>query len=175
MLGASSGKDVVAQFKKFEENAKSLGYPISGFQYALIRNYINGGYSGINKALRSASWTPAQHVYARMVNNAIEKLPKFTGTVTRGTSLDASQIANYKPGHVIRESAFTSTGIGFKFGGNVSYKIKAIGKRGGDFSGGANQSEKEVLFKANTYFLVHKVENKNGVTHIEMEEVESHD
>jgi uncharacterized protein len=33
---------------------------------------------------------------------------------------------------------------------------------------------RKVLFKANTFFLVHKVEVKGGTTHIEMEEVESH-
>ena len=57
---------------------------------------------------------------------------------------------------------------------NVHYKIKAIGKRGADFSTSANKSEKEVLFKAHTYFLVHKVEKKGGTTYIEMEEVEHH-
>jgi hypothetical protein len=37
-----------------------------------------------------------------------------------------------------------------------------------------NEGEKEVLFKAHTFFLVHKVETKHGHTHIEMEEVEHH-
>jgi len=173
MLGKSSG-DVVAQFKGYEEQAKKLNYPISGFQYALIRNYIDGGYHQINEHLRSGTLSTGMHVYARLVNNALDKLPKYSGTVTRGASLTPQQIANYKVGHVVEERAFTSTGIDYKFGGNVSYKINAIGRRGGDFSKGANTGEREVLFKAHTFFLVHKVEQKGGVTHVEMEEVEGH-
>lgn len=166
--------DLVEKFKDYEEKAKKLNYPISGFQYALIRDYINGGYHDINKALRGTSLTPAQHVYTRLVNNALDKLPKFTGQLQRGTTLTAEQIANYKPGHVIEEKSFTSTGDGFKFDGNVHYNIKAIGKRGADFSKGANKGEKEILFKAHTFFLVHSVETKNGKTTINMEEVEGH-
>lgn len=174
MMGKdSSSKELVAQFKKFEQDAAALGYPISGFQYALIRNYINGGYRKVNPELRSTTWTPQMHVYARLVNNAIDKMPSYTGTVERGTTLDASQLAHYIPGQVVTEHAFTSSGVNFKFDGNVYYTIKANGHRNADFSKGANPSEREVLFKAKTQFLVHKVEKKNGVTHIEMEEVES--
>jgi phage-related protein (TIGR01555 family) len=170
------GADLVEKFKGWEHQAKQLGYPISGFQYALLRDYIDGGYTTINPALRSKSWTPAQHVYAKMVNNAIDKLPKFTGNVLRGANLNAQDLEAYKPGHVMTETAFTSTGIGFKFSGrNTHFTIKATGKRGGDLSKGANKGEKEVLFKARTNFLVHKVEKKGSVTYIEMEEVEAYD
>jgi hypothetical protein len=175
MMSESSSKaDLIEKFKSYQVAAEKLGYPISGFQYALIRNYIDGGYKAINKALRANSPSVAQHVYARLVNNAIDKLPKYTGTVVRGTTLDPSEMAHYKPGHVVTEHGFTSTGVGYKFGGNVHYTIKAHGMRGGDFSTGANTGEKEVLFKAKTQFLVHKVEKKGGTTYIEMEEVEGH-
>lgn len=172
--GSGGSKDLIAKFKAWENQAKSLGYPISGFQYALIRDYINGGYTKINPALRSPNLTIEQHVYTRMVNDALEKLPKHTGEVLRGADLDPDVIATYKPGFITQEAAFTSTGKGFKFNGNVHFTIKAIGKRGADLSTGANKSEKEVLFKAGTRFLVHKKENKNGITYIEMEEVEHH-
>ena len=173
MMGGSDA-DVVEQFKSYAKQAESLGYPISGFQYALIRNYINGGYSQVNEKLRSGSFDAQTHVYARLVNHAIDKMPKYTGEVLRGTHLSPQQVAKYQPGNVIKEDAFTSTGVGFKFGGNVAFKIKAIGKRGGDFSKGANTGEKEVLFKANTFFIVHSVKTAGSTTHIEMEEVEGH-
>lgn len=175
MIGVGKSSELVKQFQVYQSDAANLGYPISGFQYALIRNYINGGYSSINAALRAPSMTQAQALYARMVNNALDKLPKYEGLVERGTHLEPSQIAAYQPGHVVPHRAFTSTGIGYKFGGNVHYKIKAIGKRGADFSKGANQHEKEVLFKANTNFLVHKVTKSGNTTIIEMEELENND
>lgn len=173
MMGGSQ-TDFIQKFKKYESQAKGHGYPISGFQYALVRNYINGGYTKVNDALRAGSVSAAQHLYARLVNDALDKMPKYEGIVERGTSLTASQLAAYKPGHVVEERGFTSTGKGYSFGGNVRYKIKSIGRRAADFSGGANQGEQEVLFKAHTFFLVHKVETKGGTTHIEMEEVEGH-
>lgn len=175
MLGKnSSSGDLVAQFKGYQQTAVKYGYPISGFQFALISSYIDGGYGAVNKAMRSGSMSAAQHVYAKIMNNALEKMPKYTGNVIRGTSLTAEQIAKYKPGHVVREDAFTSTGKGYSFGGNVSYSIKATGGRGVDFSTGANQGEKEVIFKSNTFFMVHKVTKKGDTTHVEMEEVEGH-
>lgn len=173
MMGGTQA-DVIESFKKFETQAKAHGYPISGFQYALIRNYIDGGYAQINKALRSGNWAPQQHVYARLVNNALDKMPKYSGWVDRGTNLSPADVAKYKEGTVIQEQSFTSSGIGYSFGGNVRFKIKANGKRGADFSGGANKGEKEVLFKAGTYFMVHKVSQHGGSTHIELEEIEGH-
>lgn len=101
-------------------------------------------------------------------------MPKYSGYADRGASLSAEDIAKYKPGMVIQEQSFTSSGIGYSFGGNVRFKIKANGKRGADFSGGANKGEKEVLFKAGTYFQVHKVTMSGDTTHIEMEEIEGH-
>lgn len=176
MMGKESGGDVVKQFQQWETEAKKKGLKnVTGFQYALIRNYIDGGYKSINNALRAGTWTAAQHVYARLLNKALDTFPKYTGTVVRGATLDASQIAHYKAGHVVPEQSFTSTGKGYKFDGNVHYTIKATGKRGADFhASDVNAGEQEVLFKANTFFMVHKVEVKDGVTHIEMEEVDDH-
>jgi len=170
MHGGNAG-DLVQKFQHYEKQAKDIGYPISGFEYALLRDYINGGYKAVNAGLRDKTVSLKNHVYAKMVNGALDKLPKYTGEVQRGTTLSPEQIAEYKPGHVVRHGSFTSTGAGFKFSGNVHYKIKAVGKRGADIRG-ANGHEKEILFKSNTFFLVHKVEQKGGTTHIEMEEVD---
>ena len=164
----------INKFKTYQKEAENLGYPISGFQYALIRNYIDGGYLSVNAALRGGSMTMGQHLYVKMVNDALDKVPKYSGTVVRGTHLPQDVVSKYKPGYVVEESGFTSTGVGFKFGGNVIYTIKATGKRGANLSTGANIHEKEVLFKAHTFFLVHSVKKAGSETHIEMEEVDGH-
>jgi hypothetical protein len=175
MIGYSP-KNLAAQFALHEKEAKKYKYPISGFQYALIRNYIDGGYTSINSALRkdAESMSPKHQMYKKIMNDAMAKMPQYKGEVTRGTYLTTAQIAKYKVGEVVEEMGFTSTGIGFSFSGNVHYKIKAIGKRGADFSKGANTGEKEVLFRSNTFFLVKNI-TKDPVkdkTVIEMEEVE---
>lgn len=175
MLGSTTG-DIVESFKGYEKTASKYGYPITGFQCALIKNYSNGGYSAVNKALRSGAWTPAQHVYVSMVNKALMAMPKFTGICRRGTSLSDEQIAVYKEGHIIQDNGFMSTASqGGGFSGNVRFTVKAIGRRGASIQKLSNHpGESEVLFAARTFFKVNKVTTKGGETHIEMEEWEEH-
>lgn len=174
MLGSKSG-DIVEHFKGYAEKAKAFGYPISGFQCALIMNYSNGGYHEVNAKLRSGSWTPAQHMYVSMVNKALMEMPKHTGILTRNTSLTQEQIAMYKEGHIIQEPSFLSTSTGSVFSGNVQYKVTATGKRGASIQKLSHyKNEKEVLFAARTFFKVNKVEKSGGKTIIHMEEWEEH-
>lgn len=175
MLG-KSGTDLIGDFKQYETQAKNLGYPISGFQCALIKNYSNGGYHAINDALRKGAWTPAQHAYVSMANKALDAMPKHTGKCVRGAQLTPEQIASYPEGHIIQESAFMSTAShGEGFGRNVKFHITAIGKRGASIQKLSNYpGENEVLFQARTFFKVSKVENKGGKTEIHLEEWEEH-
>ncbi len=172
MLGAKS-EDLAQKFKHYEAEAKQYGYPITGFQSALIKNYSDGGYTQINAALRSGSWTPEQHVYASMVNKAIMRMPPHKGLCYRGTSLSPSDLARYKEGHIVEERAFMSTAANpnSAFGGNVRFTVTAMGKRGTHIKKLSNhKGEDEVLFAARTFFKVTKVEKKGDVTHIHMEE-----
>jgi hypothetical protein len=174
MLGSSTG-ELVETFKTFEKQAASLGYPISGFQCALIKNYSDGGYHAVNQALRAGSWTPAQHMYVSMVNKALDKMPKYKGVVKRGTTLTAEQIAQYKEGHIVQDNGFMSSSTGKGFSGNVRYTVTAHGIRASSIEKLSHYpGEKEVLFQARTFFKVNKVTKEGGVTHIEMEEWEEH-
>lgn len=163
MMGGNKA-DVVSTFKKYEDQAKALGYPITGFQAALIKNYSGSGYAHINPHLRSGSWTEAQHVYVKMVNKALKQMPTFKGVCRRGTSLTPEQQQPYKVGHIVPQNAFmstTSTGKGFS--GNTSYVVTAIGKRGASIQNlSSHPSEGEVLFAARTYFKITKVEGAVG-------------
>jgi phage-related protein (TIGR01555 family) len=162
MLGGSTS-DVVKAFKSYETKVKGYGYPISGFQGALIANYSNGGYSAVNKALRSGSWTLQQHVYAKMINKALRAMPTYTGQVQRGTTLTAADQAKYIAGNVVPDAGLMSTSISSPFGGNTKFHITAIGKRGAHIKKLSNYpSEDEVLFAARTCFKVTKVEGKPG-------------
>lgn len=162
MLGGNK-KDVVASFKSYEQKAQQYGYPISGFQAALISNYTNGGYSSVNAALRSGSWSVAQNVYVKMVNKALAKMPTYKGVAQRGAQLTAEQQARYVEGNIKPEEAFMSTSVSKPFGGNTKFVVTAIGKRGAHVKKLSNHaSEDEVLFAARTLFHVTKVEGKPG-------------
>jgi hypothetical protein len=175
MIGGKQA-DLVEKFKGYQSEAASLGYPISGFQAALIKNYSNGGYHEVNKALRSGAWSPAQHTYVAMVNKALMAMPKHKGTVTRGTTLSSADQAKYAEGKITQEEAFMSSSTGKGFGGNTTFKITAIGKRGASIQQlSHHHGEKEVLFAARTYFKVNKVEGSpGGAMTIHLEEWEEH-
>lgn len=175
MVGGSTA-DVIKQFHGYEQEAKGLGYPISGFQAALVKNYSDGGYGAINGSLRTGSWTVAQHVYVKMVNKALAKMPAHTGTVNRGATLDSKTQALYKVGHVIEERAFTSTSTGGGSSGNTRFKITAIGKRGASIQKLSHYpNEQEVLFQARTFFKVTKVETAGGHMTVHMTEMSDED
>jgi 8-oxo-dGTP pyrophosphatase MutT (NUDIX family) len=176
MLGSKTG-DLVEKFKSYAKAAENYGYPITGFQAALISNYSDGGYHEINKALRSGAWTPAQHAYVAMVNKALMAMPKHTGGgLTRHTSLTADQQKGYLQGHIVQEHALMSTSTGSVFSGNTTFKVTGIGKRGASIQKLSNHAgEKEVLFAAKTYFKVNKVEGTpGGKMVIHLEEWEEH-
>lgn len=172
MLGGNQS-DVIASFKTYENQAKSYGYPVTGFQAALIRNYTDGGYGAINSALRTGTWTVAQHVYAKMVNKALRAMPTYTGTVRRGAHLSPEEQAKYVVGNVTEERAFTSTSISKPFGGNTNFVITAIGANGAHVKKLSNHAgEDEVLFAARTFFKVTKVDGAPGGTMtVHMEEM----
>lgn len=174
MLGSSTG-DVVAQFKSYEAKAKSFGYPITGFQAALISNYTNGGYRAINEALREGVVEEKQHVYVKLMNKALQAMPRHEGTVKRGATMPSSEQAKYKVGHVKVEQSFTSTSISKPWSGNTQFTIKSIGKRGAHVKKLSNYAgEDEVVFSAHTFFKVTKVEGSpGGQMHVHMEEMDS--
>ena len=174
MIGGSQS-DVIKSFKQYEEEAKGYGYPITGFQCALIKNYTNGGYRSINSGLRDGvSWTAAQQVYVKLMNKALKAMPTFTGVTKRGTSLTAAKQKDYVVGNVVEERAFTSTSPTKPWSGNTQFTINAIGKRGAHVKKlSSHGSENEVVFAARTFFHVDKVETKNGTMHVTMTEIEN--
>lgn len=172
MLGTTAAK-TADLLKSYESKAKAAGLPISGFEAALIANYSDGGYIGVNTAMRHGSVTQAQHVYRKMVNKAILAMPKHTGVVTRNTLLSAEQQALYIPGNIVEERSFTSTSTGNVFSGNTQFKITAIGRRAASIKQLSNSpGEDEVLFAARTNFKVNKVETTGGKMVIHMEEMD---
>jgi hypothetical protein len=165
-LAKMMGKaDLVEDFQKYAKEAEAYGYPISGFECALIKNYSDGGFGQVNAALRSDKWTPAQHVYVAMVNKALKSMPSYQGEpLIRNTNLSQEQIAYYAEGHIIQEKALMSTskkkpnGV---FSGNVRFVVTPTkgSSRAADIKKlSVHGGEDEVVFAGRTYFKVGKVE-----------------
>lgn len=147
--------------------------------YAYTTSGAEWGYRRLNEALTTKGWEgepalPARYDhYRRTLDAALDRLPDYPArNLRRGATLRYNDIAGYVVGEVKTERRFLSTSTGRGFSGNVRFTIHGRhGKRIERLS--AFPSEEEVLFKAETKFLVvGKRRDEAGVTHIEMEEVD---
>lgn len=160
-IGASSN----LSYAKERIKAAGLEGKISPAHASAIIAYTGSHYGSVNKEMRTGAMTQEQWNYAKALNDALDKLPPHVGVTKRGTTIPAAQLAQYQPGVIIEERAFTSTGKGSKFSGPVSFEIH--GKTGRDVSKlSSHSSENEVLFKSGTRF---KVVSRSG-NHIVMHE-----
>lgn len=156
--------------KQLDATIKSAGLEdkINAVDCALIQAYTGSDYGPVNRQLREGSLTQEQYGYAKSLQNALMKLPKFQGIVKRGTNLPTDVFAKYKPGFIVQERGFTSTGEGYKFSGSHTYEIEATAGRDVRNISSQGPGEQEVIFPANSHFEVISVVGK----HIKMRQVE---
>lgn len=165
--GTSNADHLIKKFQEFEKEAKDYGYPISGFECALVKSYSDGTYGDVNAALRKGSWTEQEHAYNKVLNSALRKMPPFSGTVWRGASLGTEAQKAYVVGNIVEERAFTSTSTSSNHSqttkGNTRYVITAKGRRGANIRKLSHHgSENEVLFQSRTFFKVTQVQGTPG-------------
>lgn len=153
---------------KIQSNSSLKGTGITPGEAAHIVAYSGHSYKATNGALRQGVMSEKQWGHVAQLNQALDKLPDYRGTVYRKTTLTAAQAANYQVGMIIEERGFTSSakekGI---WSGSVHFEIAS--KTGKDIEKLSmhGASEKEVLFRNGTRF---RVTGKSGNT-IRMEEV----
>jgi hypothetical protein len=137
-----------------------------------LKDYISSDGEKLNTALRDGSYKndPVMSQRLDRIDNALQKLPDYKGTVDRmvdSRRMPPEVLAKYQKGAKVTEDAFTSSSApgagnwGAKgaspFDGDVEFLIKS--KTGKDVSGFADreaiqQMEKEVLFNRGTTFDV---------------------
>jgi hypothetical protein len=147
---------------------------------ALINQYTGGMAGRMNAGLYdggvSFDWTAG----ARALNAALDKMPKHTGTVYRGTSSRSNWSADYidaryNVGETVIERGFGSSSAqtSSQFNGNLKFIIKTKGKNAAIIGhiGQYGTQEMEVLFKAGTKFkVIKKTRSGSGIT-VWMEEI----
>ncbi len=153
----------LANLKLTEDEASAIKY------YTSDDRKINA----LNKKLREGTATKNDKIVEKVLNQALNKMPSYEGTVYRGIKISDVDgfIKRYTSGKEIDFSQFTSTSFkkAESYYGNVKYEI--ISKTGKDVSAlSSKPAEKEVLFKSDAKFKVINVENKNGKTYIILEE-----
>lgn len=146
----------------------------------VINGYTGSEFITLNAWLRGklkAKENPYLEAYARRLQEALLKLPAQPGTVYRGLSMSAEEIAAYSQAKTAKKpviwTAFSSTSTDLKqaFGGGVIVEIKA--KSGRNVMALSDvEKEKEVLLPAGTKLLIKSVKaKKGGLTYIKAEEL----
>jgi len=149
-----------------------------------IHHYTDDFYAELNSALRSGNLDPHLTGFAKALNNGLEKLPNFSGTTYRGTTIPESVVmSKYKTAFDnnqanIVEEAFTSTStspnvansfandvldpgdvrVFFSMTSSKGKDVDAFSKYGPNFTNPA-YSESEVLFKSGESFSVKNFED----------------
>lgn len=172
--------NALKKFKSWESEALSeakknpgKGYEkLSGFEMACIKGYTGPKSGWINEAIINDSMTPAQFMFEKVLNQAIDKLPKVSGKIVkRGLTMNAATLAKMEPGKVWTHRNFASSNAE-GWGGNVKLHITTSGKGGayvGDIS--SHVHENETLFKSNLRLMIDKAEKKNDVLHVHCREL----
>lgn len=141
---------------RLEDHAQELYYSLLKEEVMAIYSYTtNDIYKKLNQTLRRGLKADKEK-YGPMVdiiNNAIEKLPEFTGNVVRFEK--KGSVNSWQPGKIKTFKAYTSSSKkkDFCWSGNTKLKIKSkTGRYIGMMSAFAN--EQEVLFPPRTQFKV---------------------
>lgn len=169
----------LSKFKSWEKEAQSAaksnpghGFEkLSGFEMACIKAYTGPQSGWINKAVINDSVTPAQYMFEKVLNKALDKLPKKTGLVRRGLSLTPDVHAKLQPGKIWTHRNFASSSTE-GWSGNTKLHIEATGKSGSYVAPiSSHKGEGETLFQSNLRLLIDKTESKDGVLHVYCKEM----
>lgn len=161
-MGAQFRQLLNAGLSKIRAGAPRHG--MSDAELAVLYAYTTSGtwgYGRINRALRAGRRT--ENDYRDTLNSALSKLPVKTGRMTRGATLPAGKVEEYKRvGNTVTEEAFTSSATGqTRFGGDHFLVVQSRnGRSVKEYS--AYRSENEVLFAAGSRFKVLEVEHLGG-------------
>lgn len=162
---------VSKEFTKVTEIINSM----SNVELASIYDYTDDGYKFLNTNLRfslheilegqkTQSLNASVHILVDTMNEALDKLPNFKGTTFRGVSLNAEEAliadTKYIKGSIINEETFISTSIRPEIANefDLRYRFVYESRTGTNIKPlSAVPKEDEIMFKANTQFLVKDV------------------
>ncbi len=147
---------------------------LSVFEKAVIYKYCEDGFLDLNESLRVGKEI---NLFGLFLQEALDKLPNFVGTVYRGVNLSTKESQHYLIAYlnddIITESFFVSTSrsplIGHQFG-EIHFEI--FSQRGKPVELLAKYPvEKEIVFLCNTKFRVINFEENQGNSLIQLIEI----
>lgn len=139
-----------------------------------INKYVSSDFYTINEKLRNGQELSTKEInLVRNLDNALDRLPKYTGLVRRSVELGKTELTEFLKVHqiglIVTYPAYTSVTAGERYNNNSQVELYIYSQNGKNMIK-YNNNEKEVLYKRNSSFIVKEIEFKNNVYHILLEE-----
>ena len=170
MFALKDGANPLKDNPKFEEwkkryvkeKAKEPVEPLTDAEQHAMNSYISSSsYVWNDKLRRGEKLTKQEEQYIKAMDSALQKMPKYEGTVKRSLSdfgiLDVDEfVESYVPGElkIFNEYLSSSTEV-YDDSFQIQYVIQS--KNGRDIRK-YNSTEKEILFERGSSFIVTRVD-----------------
>lgn len=164
------------RFKKWKAQYKINSLLTEEERYA-INQYISSASYFLNELLRyEMKLTEEQKAITINLDQALQKLPKYQGSVTRSVDFISEEnkqvfLQQHHVGKVVVYPQYTSTTKGNIYNPDADIQIIIENSTRGKDLKGFNDAEKEVLYERNAKFVVLDNFEKNGKYIIIMKEV----
>lgn len=144
-----------------------------------VYRYIGSESYTLNESLRlGEELTQDQEELSKNLDKALDKLPKYTGEVTRSLSFGKHRkeeledfVRQHKLNEIVKYPQYLSSTIGDTYNPDGEVQVRIISKNGKNITN-MNEVEKEILFKRGSKFEVIDTKSLNGVCYIYMKEIE---
>lgn len=163
--------------QKLEEMPVPEPPPLTKQEEAAVSRYIGGESYALNDKLRRSEPLSSSEIkWVEQLDKALEKLPRYTGDVTRSLYL-ASQaqveevVKDIRPGAVIQYPQYLSTTAGDVYNPDGQIHFYILHAAMGSDLTELNPGEMEVLYGRDFPFEVVEIEVINGVYHILLREL----
>ena len=176
-----------AEERKKRETAKRMGVdgsededddkPLTDEEEAAIIRYTGSKSYLLNEALRNGEkLSPEYKKWAKNLNSAIKKLPKYRGTVTRSVWLPSEESLNeflkiHEVGGKVKYNSFISTKHGDVYNAEANVQITILNSRKGADISEYYDGESEVLYGTDSEFYVDKKYTQGNKVYFDLKEV----
>lgn len=159
---------------------------LTAAERSAVLQYKSSESYKVNTKLRDGiALTEAEQTMVDEIDRALEKLPRYEGTVYRRMSFDMEGqealdafLEEHAAGDIVPYKAYTSSSTdigGYPVSGELTVTQIISGKTGRDLDGIGNNFEREVLFPRNTRFYIERIaSDEGGNPVVYMEEVAEH-
>ena len=158
-------------YEKYVKSSKTLTLE----EERAIMNYISWDSYKINDKLRNGiALTQKEQTMVKNLDKALNKMPKYKGAISRSVDLDGEQLKEflkeYTQGSTVKLKAYTSFTKGETYNPMAKVQLYTYSKNARNIVK-FNEGEAEILYPRNSIFKVKRIEQRDGMYYIILDEV----